>query len=165
MINTQAKANTEEPSSGREPSGVGRNLSGSVDRQFSLLMTAIQLAQHSEQRIYTFRIGENEESSLTGIANAAWDAATSIARALRKMKAGDALDARYVELGEMIFSILDADLHERNSYAEDAEATHALWQERGDLTCPMLVMALEFAIQQNWLPVAKEGEIDIQFHI
>lgn len=159
MINTQVKANN-----GKELSVVENSLRGSVDRQFSLMVTAIRLAQDVEREAYAFRIGNQEETSLTDIANAAWDGATSFARAVRARQAADTFEARYVELGEIIHGILDADLHERGDLAQCAEATRTAWREHEDITCPQLITAFDFAVKQAWLPVAKEGDIDIQFH-
>lgn len=163
MNKGQAKENKE----GRNDSGVSLATKGSsskaLERRFSLLMTAIQLAQLSEERIYRFRIDGNEEYSLTGIADSAWEAATAIARSFRSVRPVGTPDARYVQIAEMVYRVLDAELHERSSYAEHAKAIRSLWQKDDRLTCPNIIMAFDFIANQRWLPNANEGEIEIFF--
>ncbi|WP_272011417.1 hypothetical protein [Roseovarius sp. ZX-A-9] len=134
----------------------------SIISEFGRLVAHIRVAQAAEKEAHNLeeKTGEDHRS-LTDVADTSWSYAYILSDEIKEIEPKVDLDKVYLEVAALLRGLLDAQLFEREFFADRAVEKRAELGSENQLSCSDLVDALNFLVGQDWLPNDDPEALDL----
>lgn len=121
--------------------------------EFGRLVAHIRIAQAAEKAAHDLQEKTGDDhGSLTDVADKSWSYAYVLSDEIKNIKPDVESDYIYIEIAALLRGLLDADLFDREYFADRGAEKRADLGPANQLTCADLVDALNFLVWQDWLP-------------